>query len=232
MTKGTTRAATKHTHTRQALLAHAAMMAEKTNASGASGHGVRSLLAASPSTMPSQGLQQHHHHAQEDCGGAAYARAGQPQQQQQQQLLLPPPLPGSFIPYDLGIPWQQQHNNHHHHHAAMHPLADMGATKSGHQQHGQSASVGFPPQSAKPSSRKRPAPQQHLSPSASPFSLPLTPPSQHQYQHQSISGQVLGENSIPVLRGVRQGELLNGVGLLPSLYADFMRGYEVRMIVA
>lgn len=37
----------------------------------------------------------------------------------------------------------------------------------------------------------------------------------------------MGENCIPVLKGVRQGELRNGVGLLPSLYADFMRGYEV-----
>jgi len=74
------------------------------------------------------------------------------------------------------------------------------------------------PESAKPP-RKRPCRQQSPSP---------LPPPQLLEPQQEPSGQILAQNYIPSLTGVRQGDLREGVGLLPSLQADFMRVYEVR----
>jgi hypothetical protein len=205
--------------------------------------GVRAFLAASPPFLPTYNNQPAQYpgaQAQAHCG--AYARPP---------FLPPPPLhhhrPHHHHqhqqppPHPHPPPQQQQQHSYQHQHfqprfvapgaLSMHQpgMMPMGSTSGNNKRGGPTPPLqGLMPEPPM-HPRKRPCRQQSPSPSPPPqYQQSPSPLPQEQQQQEQPSPQILAQNCIPVLAGVRQGELLGSVGLLPSLQADFMRAYEVR----
>jgi hypothetical protein len=175
---------------------------------------VRAFLAASPPFLPPYNQYPGEARAQR----ITFAMAG----------AYPRPFPPMMPPpQHQHQQFKHQHHQHQHQHQLLlpppHPMHRPPMMMNDEHQRG-GGDQGTPPllepapESAKPPS-KRPCRQQSPGPS---------PPPQLLEPQQEPSGQILAQNYIPSLTGVRQGDLREGVGLLPSLQADFMRVYKVR----